>query len=82
MILGKPGSKRESCKSEDLKEIHCGWSMKCKGILARHEAGEVCGGQVLQHIFSWLRHLYFILKAEGNYGRIFSEGYDMHKHTY
>lgn len=81
MILGRPESKRESSRFEALKEIQCGWSMKCKGILVRDEAGEVCGGQVIQHLFSWLRHLYFILKTEGSYRRIFSEGYDIHKHT-
>lgn len=31
----------------------------------RDEAGEVCGGQDIQGLFSWLRHLDIILKAEG-----------------
>lgn len=39
----------------------------------RDEAGELCGDQVIQDLFSWLRHLDFILKAERSYRRIFSE---------
>jgi len=37
--------------------------MKCEGTLVRDEAGELCGDEVLQDLFSWLRHLDFILKA-------------------
>ena len=29
----------------------------------RDEAGELCRDEVLQDLFSWLRHLDFILKA-------------------
>ena len=78
----RKASRQENSRFEGLKEILWGWNMKCEGILVRDAAGEVCGDQVMQDIFSWLRHLDFILKAERSYRRIFSERHDMLRYTY
>lgn len=48
----------------------------------RDEAGKVYGGQVMWRLFSWLRHLDIIPKAEWNHRRNFGKGNDVLRYMY
>lgn len=65
-----------------IRESHCGWNMKCEGILVRDKTGKVYGGQVIRSLLSWLRHLDIILKAEWSHRRIFSDGNGTLRYAY